>query len=94
MTDALPSLATLFVALWLIAQPHPATVGEGAWMAWDERGAAVWECGKWLGLIGANERDMARLPPIRAGEGLIGDHRVDLNKLRARAHPAPPPCRE
>lgn len=85
---------TLFVGLWLIAQDHPATVAEGAWMAWDERGAVAWEAGRTLGLIGPAERDWARLPPIRSGEGLIGDHRRDLDVLRRRAHPTPPPCRE
>jgi hypothetical protein len=87
-------LTTLFVSLWLIAQDRPATVAEGAWMAWDERGATVWETGRVLNLVGPAERDWARLPPIRCGEGLISDHKRDLNVLRRRAHPLVGPCRE
>lgn len=85
-------LTTLFVGLWLVGQTHPATEAEAAWLAFDDRGAAVWEAGRAVGLVGPWERSWVVTPPVRGGAGRVADYRTDLNRLRERAHPKPPPC--
>lgn len=87
MTTA--DLVTLFLALHLIASDHSPTEAEVGWLMWADNGAAVWETGRALGLVGPGEQPWASIKPYNPAS----DHRHDLATLRGRAHPAPVPMK-
>lgn len=82
-------LVTLFVSLWLIAGEHAPTTAEVGYLMWADNASVMWEVGLWLGLVAPAERPWASIRPFNPPS----DHRHDLELLRVRAHPKPPPMR-